>query len=58
MGSAQAVHVVVEVQQLQAIELLGDMFDDIQLAGLHDLDTFSIPGLVLVSNLYIGFRDQ
>lgn len=43
MCASQAVHVLIEVHHLEAVELIRNLFDLLLLARLYDFDTFSIP---------------
>lgn len=50
MGTSEAVHVLVEVHHLEAIELVGNRLDLISLARLDNLNTFCIPEGVSVAD--------
>jgi hypothetical protein len=43
VGASQAMHVLVEIHHLEAIELLGDRLNLLLLSGLDLLYAFSIP---------------
>lgn len=59
MGAAQAVHVLIKVHHLKAVELVCDLFDLLLLSRLEDLYTLGVPfdvlarrGLVLATSLH------
>lgn len=43
MRATKAMHVLIEVHHLKAVELVGDIFDALRLAWLFGFDAFSIP---------------
>lgn len=48
MGTSKAVHMLVEVHHLKAIELIGDFLNLVLFTFLDELDTFGIPRTRLV----------
>lgn len=52
MRAAKAVHVLVEVHHLEAVELCGDFFDLFGLPGLDHFDAFGIPARLVTREVF------